>query len=252
MIGFYKIADKVIRIESLFGNVHEYCRGYTCREQIPDLDVVIHSEDLQYERKKAEAEAAISPNAYQGSPDGSLEILAVYRKIAERFPLLYNTFLFHGSSVAVDGNAYLFTARSGTGKSTHTALWRKYLGERAVMVNDDKPLIRVCEEGSFIYGTPWCGKHRLGNNIQVPLRAICILERGKKNEIHRIEKREALPMLLQQSYRPSDIKALEKTVLLLSKMQENVLFFRLKCNMDPEAAEVSYGYMSKMIGEAKG
>ena len=249
MIGFYRIADRIIRIESLFEDVHVYCREYAIEKQNPDFEISISPEDLAYERKKSEAEAAISPRAFQGGTDGMLETLAVYRKIAERFPLLYNTFLFHGSAVAVDGTAYLFTAKSGTGKSTHTSLWRKYLGDRAVMVNDDKPLIRVSGEGTFIYGTPWCGKHRLGNDIRVPLRAVCILERGEKNEICGISMKETIPMLLQQSYRPSDIKALEKTIQLLTKMQENVLFFRLKCNMDPEAAEVSYGYMSKAIGE---
>lgn len=249
MIGFYRIADQIIRVESLFEDIHDYCREYEVKQQEPDFEIVIHPEDLDYERKKSEAEAAISPRAFQGGSDGMLETLAVYRKIAEKFPLLYNTFLFHGSSVAVDGSAYLFTAKSGTGKSTHVSLWRKYLGDRAVMVNDDKPLILVSEGETYIYGTPWCGKHRLGNDICVPLRAICILERGEKNEICRIGKKEILPMLLQQAYRPSDIKALEKTVQLLSKMSEQVVFFRLKCNMDPEAAEVSYGYMSKVIGE---
>lgn len=249
MIGFYKIADKIVRVESLCEDVHTYCREYTCEEQTPDFDVIIRPEDLDYERKKSEAEAALSPRAYQGGSDGMLETLAVYRKIAENFPILCDTFLFHGSCIAVDGVAYLFTAKSGTGKSTHAALWRKYLGERAVMVNDDKPLIRVNEEGAFIYGTPWCGKHRLGNDICVPLRALCVLERGERNEITSIDKKEAIPMLLQQSYRPSDIGALQKTVSLISKMSETVSFFRLKCNMDPEAAEVSYGYMSKVIGE---
>ena len=249
MVGFYRIADKIIRVESLFEDVHEYCREYAVEQQEPDLKIVIRQEDLAYERKKSEVEAAISPRAFQGGSDGTLELLAVYRKIAESFPIICDTFLFHGSSIAVDRDAYLFTANSGTGKSTHAALWRKYLGERAVMVNDDKPLIRVSDEGTFIYGTPWCGKHRLGNNIRVNLRALCILERGEKNEIRCIDRREALPMLLQQSYRPADIKALEKTVRLLSKMSEDVLFFRLRCNMDSEAAEVSYGYMSKMIRE---
>jgi hypothetical protein len=249
MIGFYKIADRVIRVESIYEDVHEYCREYSCEEQTPDFEVKICPEDLIYERKKSEAEAAISPRAFRGGTDGMLETLAVYRKMAESFPVLFDTFLFHGSAIAVDGEAYLFTAKSGTGKSTHTSLWRKYLGDRAEMVNDDKPLIRVSGDEVIIYGTPWNGKHRLGKNVSVPLKALSILERGEVNEIHPISKKEALPMMLQQSYRPAEIKALEKSVQLISKLTENVSLFRLKCNMDIKAAEVAYSAMSGCAGE---
>ena len=80
----------------------------------------------------------------------------------------------------MDGQAVLFTAKSGTGKSTHTKLWRDLFGERAVMVNDDKPLLRILKDGVLVCGTPWDGKHRLSTNCALPLKAICILERGKK------------------------------------------------------------------------
>lgn len=124
--------------------------------------------------------------------DAYLETLAVYRKIAEWMPM-YNTLLFHGSVIAVDGKAYLFTAKSGTGKSTHTRLWREYFGERAVMINDDKPLLRITQEGVFAYGTPWDGKHRLSTNISAPLAGICILRRGNDNSIRMITGTRSLP-----------------------------------------------------------
>ncbi len=156
----------------------------------------------------------------------------------------YDTILFHGSVIAVDGYAYMFTATSGTGKSTHAALWRKLLGERAVMVNDDKPLLHIGET-TTAYGTPYDGKHRLSNDISVPLKAVCILERSSENHIETISKSDAYPMLLQQVYRPNDVFALRKTLTLLDKMACNVKFFRLGCNMDISAAELSYGFMSR-------
>ena len=155
----------------------------------------------------------------------------------------YDTFLFHGSAVAADGAAYIFTAKSGTGKSTHAALWREMLGERAVMVNDDKPLLRVHLDGTAtVYGTPWDGKHHLSHNA-VPVRAICILERAHENRIRRITKAEALPMLIQQAYRPADPAALQKTLMLLDRL--NVKLFRLGCNMDLSAARLSYNAMKE-------
>ena len=156
----------------------------------------------------------------------------------------YDTFLMHGSAIAVDGSAYLFTAKSGTGKSTHTRLWREFLGERAVMVNDDKPLINISESGVTIYGTPYNGKHRIGNNISMPLKSICILERASENFIEKIDKSQAYKMLLQQVYRPRDVFALKKTISLIDEMCEKVTFYRLSCNMDISAAELAFNTMS--------
>lgn len=174
--------------------------------------------------------------------DAYLEELAVYRKIAEQMPA-YDTFLMHGSCVAVDGEGYLFTAKSGTGKSTHTRLWRELFGERAVMINDDKPLIRVTETGATIYGTPWDGKHHLSTNCAVPLKAICILERAANNTIRRIPPAEAYPFLVQQIYRPQDPAAMLRTLQLIDRLSKTVDLWRLGCNMDPEAAQVSYNAM---------
>ena len=241
MKGTYKIADKIIEIISLHEKVHQYCKEYRC-EGKPEITIVTSQADIDYERKRSAKTDAAEGRAPLKSPDDYLEELAVYRKIAEIMPE-YDTFLFHGSAVAVDGQTYLFTAKSGTGKSTHTRLWRRLLGDRAVMVNDDKPLIRVNDGSVTIFGTPYNGKHRLGTNVALPLKAVCILERSKEHHISMITKAEAYDMLLQQSYRPSDSSALAKTLMLIDKMADNVDFWRLGCNMDISAAELSYNKM---------
>lgn len=233
MKGIYRFADKNIQIESLYDKVHDYCRDYRFDGE-PDFTVITDQSDIDYERIK-------SDNNHH-SPDDYLEELAVYRKIAEKMPK-YDTFLFHGSAVAVDGECYLFTAKSGTGKSTHTKLWRKLLKDRAVMVNDDKPLIRADRNGVTIFGTPYNGKHRLSTNIAVPLKAVCLLERSQDNHIRQITKEEAYMILVQQTYRPNDISALAKTLVLIDRMANYVTFWRLGCNMDISAAEIAYHAM---------
>ena len=169
MMKTYKIAERNIVISSLHDEVHRLCIDYLSPDSVPDFAVETTQEDIEYEREKSIREDEIEHIPIRHFSDGYLETLAVYRKIAEKMPE-YDTILVHGSCVAVDGKGYLFTAKSGTGKSTHTRLWRQELGERAVMVNDDKPLIRISENGPVIYGTPWDGKHRLSNNIGVPLK----------------------------------------------------------------------------------
>lgn len=241
MTNIYKIADKIIEINSIYPDVHDYCREYRYDGE-PDFTVSTTQADIAYERQKSAREDIAEGRTVQNWQDGYLEELAVYRKIAEKMPY-FHTFLFHGSAVAVDGKAYLFTARSGTGKSTHTRLWREYLGSRAVMVNDDKPLIKVSEDGITVFGTPYNGKHRLGNNIAVPLKAVCIIERAEVNRITQISAADAYTMLLQQVYRPSDSAALAKTLTLIDRLAQNVRLYRLGANMDISAAEVAYNTM---------
>lgn len=243
MKQIYKIADRIIEINSLYPMIHDQCREY-CAAGNPDFIIETTKTDISFEREKSAQADVAEERAIQFYSDDYLETLAVYRKIAERMPE-YDTVLFHGSAVAVDGRAYLFTAKSGTGKSTHARLWRELLGDRAVMVNDDKPLIRISESGAIIYGTPWDGKHRLSNNIAVPLKAICILERAEVNAIRPVTLAEALPMLIQQAYRPADVTALTKTLQLIDRLGGQVKLYRLGCNMDISAAKLSYGTMKE-------
>ena len=245
----YRLAEKNIAVTSVHPAVQEYCRDYRT-EAVPDFSVITTEADIASEREKSAREDQAEGHAVRPFSDGYLEILAVYRKIAERMPD-FDTLLFHGSAVAVDGAAYLFAAVSGTGKSTHTRLWRKMLGARAVMINDDKPLMRIGADGSaIVFGTPWNGKHRLSSNIGVPLRALCLLERAAENSIREITRAEALPMLVQQTYRPADPAALAKTLTLITRL--NVKFYRLCCNMEPQAAELSYRAMSQNDMEKAG
>lgn len=237
----YKIAERVVEINSLYEKVHNYCRDYET-DETADFSVSITPDDIVYEKQKTDSEYA-----YEGLPlpnfsDALLEETAVYRKIGEKMPD-YDTIIFHGSVIAVEGQGFLFTAKSGTGKSTHTRLWREYLGEKAVMVNDDKPMLKITDNGVIAYGTPYNGKHHLGCNMSVPLKAICILTRGEKNSIVRIDKKEAYAMILQQVYRPHDPLQMAKTLKLADRLAVNTELYRLACNMDIEAAEVAYNAM---------
>ena len=194
--------------------------------------------------KEREIHLATGEHTAEDLPSDYLETLALYRKIlALLLPESY--IMFHGSAIAVDGECFIFAALSGTGKSTHTRLWREYFGNRAVMVNDDKPLISITDKGIFVHGTPWNGKHNLGANITMPLKGVCILERALDNSITEITKREAFPMLYQQTYKPKDPVGLYKTISLIEKLADGTSLYRLGCNMDISAARVSYEGMKK-------
>lgn len=241
MTNTYKIAERIIEITSVHEDIHTLCKDYLFPAN-PDFSVVTTQEDIKFEREKSAKEDEAKEMPVRQFSDGYLETLAVYRKISEKMPD-YDTILFHGSCVAVDGVGYLFTASSGTGKSTHAKLWRELLGDRAVMVNDDKPLIRLTDDGAIVYGTPWDGKHRLSSNISVPLKALCVLMRFEKNIINPITPSQAYATLMQQTYRPADSMAMIKTLRLIDKLSSSVSFWMLGCNMEIEAAKVAYEAM---------
>ena len=226
----YCIAGLKVRMDT-FGRTAEQAALYVC--PVCDTpDILIQSEP---ERVKA---------AYPRLSDEECEYLAsgasFYRQLLD-----FDGMMLHSSAVVMDGRAYLFTANSGTGKSTHTRLWRQVFGDRAVMVNDDKPFLKLTETGVLACGSPWSGKHGLDTNITVPLQGICILERGKENQIHRISSEEALPMLLHQSYCPLAPEKRTRFEEQVRFLAETVPLWHMYCNMDPSAAEVSHQAMSK-------
>ena len=241
--GKYILADMCVGIRSLYEEVQRMCEDYRApMDATPDFIVETTEADIEAERKQSEetrVEEGLPPYAFD---DAYLETLAVYRRIATAC-VSRGRLLMHGSVIAVDGRAYMFTARSGTGKSTHVRLWRQLFGDRAVMVNDDKPLLRITDESVRVYGTPWDGKHRLSTNMSAPLEAICILTRAKENMIRKIKPSEAVQMLIQQTYRPEDSMLLLETFDLLDRMSKHVRFYLLGCNMDPEAAVVASNAM---------
>lgn len=233
-----RLAGTAIKIHGGYLETKEFCRDYLTGDRA-SMEVTITRKDIEYERERCEyteMREGSSPVRHTGA---YLETLALQRKIAEGM-LEYDGLFFHGSAVAMDGNAYLFTAPSGTGKSTHTRLWRQLFGERAVMVNDDKPMLKCREDGIIVYGTPWMGKHRLGANIGAPLKALCILSRDNVNHVAPLTVQEAFPVLLKQSYRSGDPVRMEKALVLLERLVMQTALYRLGCNMEPAAAKTAY------------
>ena len=233
-----KLANKVIKVSAICPSTKDFCKDYFAKDaENVDFEVVMTEKSICDERAIHVAENGESAIPYL--TDEYVEQLALYRAIVEEL-VEYGIVMFHGSAIAVDGVAYIFTALSGTGKSTHTRLWRALFGDRAVMVNDDKPLLTVGQSGVTVHGSPWNGKHNLGENTSAPVKAICILERDKDNHVEPVDTKTAYPMFYQQTYRSKNPKKLLKTLALIDKITKTVGTYRLGCNMEQEAAKVSY------------
>ena len=236
------LAGQVIGVSALYEQTRTFCKNYLT-DAPASFEVAVTPADIAYERQRSARADELEGAAVREHAEPYLETLAVYRKLAQLL-VQDDILLMHGAVVAVDGQAYLFTAKSGTGKTTHTRLWMQQFGDRAVMVNGDKPLLHITSEGVTVYGTPWDGKEHLSTNTSCPLKALCILTRSETNHIGRISKKEALPTLCQQVYRPAGSAVLAKMMALVDRLGSSVPLYRLGCNMEPEAAQVAYHGMS--------
>lgn len=232
----FKIADVVFEFRTKYEYSLNLCKNYLYNgSSEPECVISIDEADILVEKGKD----------VNSSPDFYLESLALLRKVNEFILENKNGFMCHSSALAVDGKAYLFTAKSGTGKSTHASLYRKVLGDRVTMINDDKPIIREIDGVFYVYGSPWNGKHNLDNNIKAPVKAICEITRGKENSIISISPFEMLMVLFNQTVRPDDEQNKDKYLAILDRLLKSVKLFRLKCNMETSAANVSFNAMSK-------
>ena len=223
--------------------------------RIADLTVAMEPQG----RTRRLAQAYITDAAT--APDVTIEVDR--QKLKQRFPALTESYgeylqsgeqfymalaehcgmMLHASSVAVDGKAYLFTGPCGTGKSTHTGLWLRYLGDRAHILNDDKPAVRLNEGRLYAYGTPWSGKHGRNSNECVPLQAICVLHQAKENTIQKMPQERAVAALMEQTTRKIPASAMEKLLDVLDAIVRADCMYEMGCNMDISAAELAYNTM---------
>lgn len=235
-----KIAGMTFHITSQYKGCPAICREYLIQDQ-GEHNIVLTAEDITYERACCAKEKGIDENLKNAHAD-YIETFSLLRKLAE-YITAYNRVLMHGSAIAIDGKGYIFTALSGTGKSTHTALLRKKFGERAVMVNDDKPFLHIDGNQVYVCGTPWRGKHSIGENIIVPLKGIFFLRRSEENVLEKMAPENAVTLLAAQCYRPSDPVQMMDTLSLMDSILTNVPLYDFGCNMDMSAAELSSSVM---------
>lgn len=225
----YRIADLRVGMDS-FGRTDMQAEPY----EIPvngDPDIVIR---------------AASDKLHQNKPAVSLDICEYLCTGSSFYTQLlhFDGMMLHSSCVVMDGKAYLFTAPCGTGKSTHTQLWLQQFGERAYILNDDKPALRLVNGVWYAYGTPWSGKHDINRNTSAPVAGIAVLKQSNLNSIRPLSGVDAIEAILSQVVRPRTTEYRILVLEVLDKLLSNVPVWELKCNMEPDAALVSYEAMS--------
>ena len=173
-----------------------------------------------------------------GLPRETAEYMATsiffYNKLIAR-----GGFLLHSSCINYNGKAYLFTADSGTGKSTHTGLWKKYIPE-VEFINDDKPAIRLIDGKYYACGTPWSGKTSLNSDVLLPVGGIALLKRGTVNTIAPADNKKAVTFILKQTQIPDRNDILDKLVSLLDGFVRSTPIYDFACDISEEAVITSF------------
>ena len=231
MVKHYKITGLTVEMDS-FGRTQLQAQPYLMQETQAKPDIIIKAD----RQTLKEQQPHLSEDECEYISTG----WSFYRQL-----LGFDGMLLHASAVMMDGKAYLFSAPSGTGKSTHTALWCRVFGEdRAKILNDDKPALRLEDGAFYAYGTPWSGKTDQNINVRVPVAGICILGRGEENTIRPYKGRQAIHDILEQTIRPQDQNLTENLLELLDRLLQTVPVWKMECNMDPQAALMAWRAMS--------
>lgn len=235
------LAGLTFHVQTVHAYAKDLCKNYLTDDH-GTYPITITEEMTAAQREKCREDTDTDVAALANTSDAFLESICLLRALADE-AALHGGLLMHGSSVAVDGKGYIFTALSGTGKSTHTRLLRQLLGDRIQMVNDDKPFLRVTPEQIYLCGSPWQGKHNLGNNMQVPLCGIFFLRRNPDNVVGEMSVDRALPIMLEQCNRPEKPENMLCMLEMLDRILNEVPLYDFGCNMDISAAELSYSKM---------
>ncbi len=236
----YEIAGLRIQIKNRYEYTNKFCAAYLSSDQFSPADISVSATE-----EEIAAEKSLSPNF----SDGYVENICLYRNICLLLPTK-GRMLMHCSILGYEGNAYAFLGKSGTGKSTHTRLWLKYLPS-AKVINGDKPILEY-KDGQFIaYGTPWMGKEHWGENSQAPLKGLCFLEQAKTNDIRRLSSSEATSRLFMQLLLPRDEENAAATLELADKMVTEVPAYLLRCDISEEATQKSFEALTGLSFEEK-
>ena len=249
-----KLAGLYVTANVCYESTREFCKdfivdmpctnvqpnGETCTNAQPkggnacDIEVTI-TPKLIDETEEINKIARERDGIYLSGERTFLETLALHKEIATKM-VPYGITVFHSSSITIDGRGLMFTATSGTGKSTHTSIWKKCFGERVIHINDDKPFVRVEEGKLYVCGSPWMGKHGRGTNAEAEVSAIGIIKRDMENFVKKVPPAVAFATIYNQIYRPTGIDMTKATLDIAKFITENIPIYEVHCNMEDEAA----------------
>lgn len=228
----YKIADVVVEFTQQYAETAHWYESYLYDgEEEPEFFINVTAEEINY--YVTEGVDITPPIA---------ENMVLCNKFNRMLMKYYGSYV-HSSALVFDGRAYLFSAPSQTGKSTHTKKWLTRFGDRAKVINDDKPSFRFIDDKCMVYGTPFAGGTDVQENTSAELGALVFIERAETNSLEKLPNSRAIGLLISQSPGRPNEKIGERQLELFSMLLSKYPVYLLKCNMDDSAVDTALGIL---------
>lgn len=231
----YEIAGLKVLLTTYYERTKAQAQQYLAQSdwEETEADIIVEFDHKVYEEQQ-------QSGSMQGASFELIEYMLT-GALFNRYLLLHNGCMLHSSAIVVDGYAYMFSADSGTGKSTHTGLWKEHFKDKAFIINDDKPVIRCEDNQWYVYGTPWSGKTDLNVNTKAKLGAIVFLERSEDNWIDTIDVKEAIPKFFAQTIRKlNQIENMDKVLEIMGNALSENPIYKMGCNISDDAVVTAY------------
>lgn len=159
-----------------------------------------------------------------------VSLLCLERKVQN-----FNQYILHSSYMTINNKAILFTAPSGTGKSTQADLWMKYRGSE--VMNGDRSLL-VKEDKYYAYGWPICGSSEICNNKKYPITCIVVLSQAKVNKIEELSYKDSFKKILSELtinyHNPLFVNC---AMDFIDDLVKNVKIYHLACDISEDAVK---------------
>lgn len=229
----YKIADIVVEMQQDYEETAGWYKPYIYDgDDAPAFSLRVNPERVDYLVKNGvDITPAIAENM-------------VLCNIFNRGLLKYYGSYLHSSALVFDGKAYLFSANSGVGKSTHTKKWLERFPDRAEIINDDKPSFRFIDGKCIVYGTPFAGGTDVQKNKSAELGALVFIERAEENSLEKIPPSRSIAMLINQSPGRANEQIGERQLELFSMLLTKYPAYLLRCNLDDSVIDVAMGILN--------
>ncbi|MBQ7039525.1 MAG: hypothetical protein IJN39_03050 [Clostridia bacterium] len=217
-------------------SVYRGDNGFSLIKTIPQIDEVLVKMEFNAEFNSASIEI------FDVYGLGGLPLQErIHSYIGEAFAYLalkHKRVVFHSSAISCNNSGVCFSAPSGTGKSTHTGLWKTHYGELTEIINDDTPVLYINSESTVLCGSPWSGKTELNINKEVPLKGIVFLERSIDNRIEKLSGIIALKRFFAEAKIPQIPGVFNMGVDLAGEILQKVPAYLLGCNISKDAVDL--------------
>ena len=233
-----KFAEYYVKCNPKFPYTADMIEKFRCGEDVDPSKIITIGENVTLE------DCENYHKKYPNVPVDEAEHIYLADELFKKI-LPYKSIMIHSSAVKYKGKCYLFSAPSGTGKSTHTRIWEKLYGNDVKIINDDKPIIRLMGDQLIAYGSPFAGGTHKFCDDSAPLFAIVFITRAKENFIRKLNSKEALPLLFQETVRKVSKERMNLVLDMIDIIIKKVDLYELCCNMEDNSARIAHDTIVK-------